>query len=735
MDVDNNICKSENVDKGPILHVVVIGFHHKKGCQVEYAYPPFHDGDSVENTECPDEWKHLPTLALPDGAHNFEKDTIYFHMPSRNESSKTVFGISCYRQINAENLINKSADITRGTVQKSVCILSMLPLYGLINAKLELITHAYFDERDFTKVTLLEETFKSLNSSLRNDLAQGQQIYIGLSARDLILQFKHKIVLLIKLILLEKKIVFLKAPVKSLCTCILSLLSLFPGMLEHGLTNCMELADIKNSVDIISDSVNVAQQTERGNDNEIKNALDASVPESSIKDVVGDVIELGRNKMTSLLNQRIENDIQCNHRESKNDILETNYDEIDMDADSKSVVGQRKPGDDDKLSELEELLDSEVKEKVDLTKLKLEFQDKDSDAMDGDLSERERNSLKGSKTSLESKESSISHESVSRVVSLKGRVMGAFSYWTSKDKSSEMMETVVTPDNDLLENDSEKVSVVMSDYVTLKEIEDEQPPLPDVINLDINKCGLPLHIFEEGMLCHPYLSLPFLDLLKDPSVRGFLAGATNVLFKQKRNLVDAIVEIDDSKIEIWDNDLRKQLHLTTEDLRFADYLVKNVSEDQQDVFLDGTGQPTCWEGGDEWIRGQFKLYILCLLRTSMLQEGSRETETFNPLFMYAWQQTHNYTVWRLSDHSSLLEINPGHPFQGQLSMADMRLRISHTMQNSERGRKLNQAVVNTGKAVVQTSRALGGALTQARSTVSSWLQMFSNTSLQSQPTE
>lgn len=127
-------------------------------------------------------------------------------MPSRNESSKTVFGISCYRQINAEvivcivflhslrigligdsiasffflqNLINKSADITRGTVQKSVCILSMLPLYGLINAKLELITHAYFDERDFTKVTLLEETFKSLNSSLRNDLAQGQQIYIG----------------------------------------------------------------------------------------------------------------------------------------------------------------------------------------------------------------------------------------------------------------------------------------------------------------------------------------------------------------------------------------------------------------------------------------------------------------------------------------------------------------------------------------------------------------------------
>jgi hypothetical protein len=24
----------------PVLHVLVVGFHHKKGCLVEYAYPP-----------------------------------------------------------------------------------------------------------------------------------------------------------------------------------------------------------------------------------------------------------------------------------------------------------------------------------------------------------------------------------------------------------------------------------------------------------------------------------------------------------------------------------------------------------------------------------------------------------------------------------------------------------------------------------------------------------------------
>jgi hypothetical protein len=28
----------------PVLHVLVVGFHHKRGCQVEYAYPPLIPG-------------------------------------------------------------------------------------------------------------------------------------------------------------------------------------------------------------------------------------------------------------------------------------------------------------------------------------------------------------------------------------------------------------------------------------------------------------------------------------------------------------------------------------------------------------------------------------------------------------------------------------------------------------------------------------------------------------------
>lgn len=158
--------------------------------------------------------------------------------------------------------------MTRGTVQKSVCVLSDVPLFGHIQVKMELITHAYFDEGDFSKVSLLQDTYHHLNSCLSqiDDLQSAPQLFVGmsyggiilvtflhlilvhiknslfdfdfagLSTRDLILQFRHKALILFKLLLLERKVVFYRSPVQPLCSTILSLLSLHPGMIERGLT-------------------------------------------------------------------------------------------------------------------------------------------------------------------------------------------------------------------------------------------------------------------------------------------------------------------------------------------------------------------------------------------------------------------------------------------------------------------------------------------------------------------
>uniref|UniRef100_A0A914RM14 AVL9/DENND6 domain-containing protein n=1 Tax=Parascaris equorum TaxID=6256 RepID=A0A914RM14_PAREQ len=74
--------------------VILIGLFHK----VEFSYPSMSDA----NGEIPIAWQNLPSLALPDGAHNVDQDVIYFLLPSLENPNRAVFGISCYRQMSAE---------------------------------------------------------------------------------------------------------------------------------------------------------------------------------------------------------------------------------------------------------------------------------------------------------------------------------------------------------------------------------------------------------------------------------------------------------------------------------------------------------------------------------------------------------------------------------------------------------------------------------------------------------
>jgi len=138
----------------------------------------------------PEEWKFLPFLALPgpisppnfaqlsedpedslslsvplsllptttttttDGAHKETNDFVYFLLPPRKpgienavESDTTdptttggskgstkedtgVFGVSCYRQMDADDLLERSADVTRNRVQKAIVVIAskVLPL-------------------------------------------------------------------------------------------------------------------------------------------------------------------------------------------------------------------------------------------------------------------------------------------------------------------------------------------------------------------------------------------------------------------------------------------------------------------------------------------------------------------------------------------------------------------------------------------------------------------------------
>lgn len=125
--------------------------------------------------------------------------------------------------------------MTRSTVQKSVCALISIPMYGYIEIKLSLIAHAFFDQGDFSSTDILIDAYNNLNNCLNDGLQNPlTQYQIGLNLRDLILKWRNKILILFKLFLLQKKIICFGSPVRPMCSLILGIASLHPLLIEKG---------------------------------------------------------------------------------------------------------------------------------------------------------------------------------------------------------------------------------------------------------------------------------------------------------------------------------------------------------------------------------------------------------------------------------------------------------------------------------------------------------------------
>ncbi|KAI9257847.1 AVL9/DENND6 domain-containing protein [Helicostylum pulchrum] len=160
-----------------IAAILVVGFHHAYGPIVEFCLPPLpdHEGKqtTLEKLELPEEWSFLPFLALPDGAHQKDEDFAYFHLPpvpGWAVAKTTLFGISCNRQIPTKDLLVKTPDITRSIVQKAVVVLAKQPIFGPLRQKLAVITAAWFNQRDFTKLEILYVSFFLLSNRINKKL-------------------------------------------------------------------------------------------------------------------------------------------------------------------------------------------------------------------------------------------------------------------------------------------------------------------------------------------------------------------------------------------------------------------------------------------------------------------------------------------------------------------------------------------------------------------------------------
>ncbi|ELR12642.1 uncharacterized protein ACA1_091520 [Acanthamoeba castellanii str. Neff] len=215
--------------------------------KVEFVYPPLtEDGPRDEKSGLPAAWENLPFLALPDGVHRSgkrliamiaEEDHSYFTLPplpSQRPQIGLLYGVSCFRQVHVSSLHVNSEAYTRTLVQKTVCALTNVPLLGSIQARLSLVTRAYFDQGNFEDTQMLALVHNQLNAPLSRPIAE-PSFYIGFHIGQFVRLFKRDFLVLFKLMLLEQKVLFNGTfPVSDICNCVVSLLSLVPGLLSDA---------------------------------------------------------------------------------------------------------------------------------------------------------------------------------------------------------------------------------------------------------------------------------------------------------------------------------------------------------------------------------------------------------------------------------------------------------------------------------------------------------------------
>ncbi|KAH0283040.1 hypothetical protein KCU62_g9318, partial [Aureobasidium sp. EXF-3399] len=215
--------------------VAVVDFHHQRGPEVERwvgvdeGYDPAIDND----------WHLLPFLALSDGAHAATEDFSYFTLVLKSTPERSLFGISCTRQLDSRELLNRPADVTRSTVQKAVVVITENPqTFTAIREKLSFVTKAWFAQKDFADVEILERFQESLDKGfgIQED---DRDLYFGLSMRELIHQFKWQTLVLFKCLLLQPKMLFFGSNCEKMCLVQFSLISLIPTLMRH-LRDCAD---------------------------------------------------------------------------------------------------------------------------------------------------------------------------------------------------------------------------------------------------------------------------------------------------------------------------------------------------------------------------------------------------------------------------------------------------------------------------------------------------------------
>ena len=229
-----------------ILFISLITFHHKLGGIIECTFPPKEelisneelnsliDKDNFPNSESVIEHisNNLVNYCLIDGIHLTNNDTNFFFI---HDFKKPLYCISYYIQKKTDkkenNIEDNFQENIRGCIQKSICIVSTLPLFGNINAYQNYYTNIshqmiqYMNQKSLNDKCVLNEIYNKLINEF--NFHKDKKWLFNL--RKTVLLLKEDLIIILKLILLEKKIIIYSQIPSNASLLIMSLLSILPG--------------------------------------------------------------------------------------------------------------------------------------------------------------------------------------------------------------------------------------------------------------------------------------------------------------------------------------------------------------------------------------------------------------------------------------------------------------------------------------------------------------------------
>ncbi|KAK5074713.1 hypothetical protein LTR64_000918 [Lithohypha guttulata] len=214
-----------------IPQILVVDFNHHRGPEIELWAD-----DAGQQLFQTNDWTQLAFLALPDGAHASNEEFSYFTLVSQTTTDTpetSLFGISCTRQIRADKLKVKSAEVTRSFVQKAVVVIVDRPgILGQLRERLAAVTAAWFAQEDFSDIHILKEFQASLQHEAEAKKHE-KDAYFGLSLRELLHELRHLTLILVKCLLLQKRVLFFGTRCERLCMTQFALVSLIPHLLDN----------------------------------------------------------------------------------------------------------------------------------------------------------------------------------------------------------------------------------------------------------------------------------------------------------------------------------------------------------------------------------------------------------------------------------------------------------------------------------------------------------------------